>query len=424
MKFPKLFGKKAASVDEFDDDEAADGEAVADDRPATPEEGADDEDADDGDFEDDAGRGPGRRKLLLLAGALLVLGIGGGGTWWWLGDDLPGLGSLTRLDPYRIILDLPPRPGDAPPDAGAPNALAELSDGSGEGIVVTPVTLATFAELPTPPVSPPLVPAPDPALVEQSPQGPLPRIGDDGRVAWQVYARPFPPGDPRPRVAVIVTGLGLSRDATQAAIQYLPAAVTLAFDPYAENLQEWVAGARHHGHEVLLGLPMESAEFPARDPGPRALVSAIGPADNLRRMNYLLSRMSGYVGVVSQMGSQLTVDEIQMGPMLDALGRRGLLYIDSGASRKTVAPDMAKQVGMPHAVADMKIDQDPSRAAITRRLTELEDLTRKNGMAVGLARPLPVTVERLVAWAAALEGRDIVLAPVSAVTAITRMPAP
>ena len=82
------------------------------------------------------------------------------------------------------------------------------------------------------------------ALIEQSDQGPLPRVGEDGRQPWQVYARPFDQNDARPRIAVIVTGLGLSAAATEAAIKLLPGAVTLAFDPYAPGLEAWIVMAR------------------------------------------------------------------------------------------------------------------------------------------------------------------------------------
>lgn len=441
MKFPKLFGKKKTKEEDLDeDDELADGDPTAIE-PEKVSPGADGEGESDGDGEDDEDEDLGEevlgikgksRKSVVLAAAILLTTIGAaaGGAWWLLGDDmLPGVGSLTYLDPNRIILDIPPRPDEPREPAAQPksatdtlNSLAGQTEGPGAGVVAPPVRLATFSELPLPAPSPPLVPAPDTGLVEQSPQGPLPKVGEDGRMAWQVYARPFPAGDRRPRIAVIVTGLGLAREATQGAIQYLPAAVTLAFDPYASGLQDWVAAARRLGHEVLLTLPMEATEFPVRDAGPRALVTAIGPGDNLNRLNYLLSRMSGYVGIVTAMGSQFTVEDVQMGPMLDAIGRRGLLYVDSGASRKSVGPAIAKQMGMPRALADMQIDQIPSRAAITKRLTELEDLARKNGAAVALAQPHPVTVERLIAWTASLEGRDVTLAPVSAVT--DRQPLP
>ena len=104
-------------------------------------------------------------------------------------------------------------------------------------------------------------------MLEQSPLGPLPRIGPDGLEPWRVYARPFDATDLRPRVAVVMSGLGLSNAATEAAIQGLPGAVTLAFQPYSDGLQRWIGLARAAGHETLLNLPMEPQDYPQSDPG-------------------------------------------------------------------------------------------------------------------------------------------------------------
>lgn len=118
---------------------------------------------------------------------------------------------------------------------------------------------------------------PDPALVEDSPDGKLPIIGADGRQPWQVYARRFDQADRRPRVALVIAGLGLDAEASRAAIAQLPAAVTLGFSPYAHELPNWIGAARQAGHEVLLGLPLEPADFPREDPGPGTLLTSLDP---------------------------------------------------------------------------------------------------------------------------------------------------
>src|SRR5690242_18067767 len=50
----------------------------------------------------------------------------------------------------------------------------------------------------------------DPALVEDSPFGPLPVIAADGRSPMTAYARPFEAKDKRPRIAIVVGGLNVS----------------------------------------------------------------------------------------------------------------------------------------------------------------------------------------------------------------------
>src|ERR1700744_1434056 len=100
----------------------------------------------------------------------------------------------------------------------------------------------------------------DPALIENSPSGPLPRIADDGRKPMVVYAAPAAAG--KFRIAIVVSGLGISAKATTAALASLPPGVTPGFAPYANDVQHWVNEARQFGHEVVLEVPMEPFDFP------------------------------------------------------------------------------------------------------------------------------------------------------------------
>ena len=101
-----------------------------------------------------------------------------------------------------------------------------------------------------------LNPAPDPRLVERTPQGVLPKIGADGARPSIVYARPAGtlPGGAHPvaRVAIMVSGLGLNPTVTTDAIAKLPASVTLAFAPDGSDLERISTQAREEGHEVML----------------------------------------------------------------------------------------------------------------------------------------------------------------------------
>src|SRR6185312_13826581 len=122
----------------------------------------------------------------------------------------------------------------------------------------------------------------DPALIENSPAGPLPRIADDGRKPMTAYAAPAAAG--KLRIAIVVSGLGLGAKATGAALAGLPAAVTLGFAPYAGDVQHWVSQARGLGHEVLLEVPMEPFDFPDSDPGPHTLRAGADEDGNIQRL--------------------------------------------------------------------------------------------------------------------------------------------
>ena len=77
------------------------------------------------------------------------------------------------------------------------------------------------------------------------------RSAPTARRPAQVYARPAGalPGGARPpaRIAILVSGLGISQSATADAIAKLPGAVTLAFAPYGQELERTSPRARARG---------------------------------------------------------------------------------------------------------------------------------------------------------------------------------
>jgi polysaccharide deacetylase 2 family uncharacterized protein YibQ len=256
----------------------------------------------------------------------------------------------------------------------------------------------------------------DPLLIDETSTGPLPKIAPDGRQPWQVYARPFTAPDKKvTTIAIVMAGLGLSKTQTLAAIQQLPGAVTLSFAPYARDLGDWIAQSRAAGHEVLLELPMEPYDYPENDPGPHTLLTSLSTPDNIDRLNWLLGRFPGYVGVTNFMGAKFTANEQKLLPIIQILKERGLLYLDAKADRNSVAARIAKELNVPIATNNRFIDREASRVSIDARLFELERISKSVGVSVGMAFPFPVTVERLAIWIATLEKKGIVLAPVSAI---------
>lgn len=231
--------------------------------------------------------------------------------------------------------------------------------------------------------------------------------------AWRAFSRRIDESDRRPRIAVLVVGLGMSESATMSAIERLPGPISLAFSPYGLQLDAQIAAARAAGHEVLIGLPMEPTNFPLNDPGPRALMTGNPPPENAARLEWVLSRGSGFVGATNAAsavlrGERFAASAEAMRPVLQVLRDRGLLYIEARPGER--APDM-----VPARSADLVIDERLSRSEIDARLAELERLARERGVALGISGPSPLAVDRLAAWAVGVHTRDLMLAPVSAV---------
>lgn len=254
----------------------------------------------------------------------------------------------------------------------------------------------------------------DPALHEERDDLVLPIIAVDGREPWSTYARPFDPSDPRPRLALLVVNLGLDTELTRIAIESLPPSVTLSFSPYAPDLPAQLEKARMAGHEVMVDLPMEPLDFPRDDPGPRTLLTSLPTVENLNRLEWVLGQAPGYVGVATWMGSQFTTVEDAMMPILESIKERGLLFLDGRDSSRSLASELASSIQLPRVYNNSFIDAVPSRASIDRSMQGLELTSKQQDYAIGIARPLPLTLSRLEAWVPALEARGIAVAPVSA----------
>jgi uncharacterized protein len=336
------------------------------------------------------------RALGLFWGAVLII-LGAGAV------TLQLLGPPPPLQQPKLAAASPPSP---PRRAPAPVALAAVSVPPKPGAVIA---------------------APDPSLLEPSQSDPgasLPRIGADGRWPMQVYAAGFDPADTRPRIALLVADIGMSGQDSDNAIRTLPAAVSLAFSPYANKPDALLAAARERGHESLIALPLEPQNAPLNDAGNFALLTGASRAVNTRRLDWALSRITGYVGATGALGrlhgERFAEAADQMGPVLDELASRGLLYIDPRTARAPVSTGGAGPA-FGRAV-DLVIDEPAVRTHIDAKLTSLEQFARDHGSSVGLVNdPAPLTVGRIATWAAGLSQRGFVLTPVSA---LARPPAP
>lgn len=263
-----------------------------------------------------------------------------------------------------------------------------------------------------PRLPPPLIPAAVPGMQEAGLHGPLPRVAADGRTARQLYARPFDQAEKRSRVGLVVGGLGLNRALTEETIRRLPGAVTLAFSPYANGLGLLLERARDKGMETLVSLPLEPTGYPLNNPGDRALLAGLTAGEQQDRLEWALSRFTGYVGAIGALGSmrgeRFAAITDRLAGLQQALDGRGLLYVDPRPGAPSPRAAWGRGV-------DVVVDDPPGRADIDRKLAALEQAARERGQALGYAgEATPVLLERVAAWAGSLEGRGLVLAPVSA----------
>jgi len=236
------------------------------------------------------------------------------------------------------------------------------------------------------------------------------------RTAWRQHARE-PSAVPQgfDRVAVVVRGLGLDDNRTKRAIAALPGEMALAFSPYGSQLATHMKRARAAGHELFMELPMQPKGFPVPDPGELGLKVEAPPARNLDRLRTVLDAGTAHLGVVARWGSAIVAERKALQPILQAIGKRGLIYVSNGRSRADQSAAAAGDAGTPHLTADAILDRRPVGPSVVRSwLAAATRIAQESGLALLLVNAYPMTLEALTRWSQTLEARGIALVPVSA----------
>ncbi len=320
-------------------------------------------------------------------------------------DEKPAMAAAGHVEPAAKAA-----PKQAPADENKTVTIIDGSSGKRQDVVIGGET-ADKAEADT---APGMMAGVDARLLEKSRYGMIPVVAD-GLKPFTVYAADADRAKAArmPVVAIVIGGLGVGAAKTTDAIMKLPPAVTLAFTPYGADPTKLAERARAQRHEILLQIPMEPFDYPDNDPGPQTLLTTLAAEQNLDRLYWHLSRFQGYAGIANFMGARFVATEAVMQPIIREAAKRGLGYLDDGATPRSVAPSLAAGQAMPFAKADLAIDAVPTSAEIDRTLIKLETIAKERGVAVGVASALPVSIERIGAWIKTLDSRGIMLVPLT-----------
>lgn len=395
-----------------------------------------------------------RRRIIGLLLILLLLGGGAGAAAYiWLTPDAPPPSETVEdaSSGTRVVQPMPPVPGPenlgralmAPPGSaaedpdarrraagvGAPEAPPAAPQPQPAAKPQPPVPTVAMpaqptarrdretasapprlADLPRPSANPAIAlsAAPISDLQRRTPGGLMvPTVASDGRKPWQVYARPFTGDRNAPKIAVVLSGLGLMASSTDAAIEAMPPDVTLAFDAAAPQLADRLAAARRTGHETLIEIGVQSRAFPAADPGPEGLLTGLTPDENRSRLERALSHGGGYVGVLALGGEDFAGSAANAVALTSSLRRMGLALVATAAFESEAAPP-------PKAHADVTIDAATFRERISAKLREAEAVAKARGGAVVVAEATPLALAQIAPWIGGLKGRGFEIAPVSA----------
>jgi polysaccharide deacetylase 2 family uncharacterized protein YibQ len=249
---------------------------------------------------------------------------------------------------------------------------------------------------------------PEPKIVAQSNTPAIPIVKNDPLPAATL------PHFSKPVIAIVIDDMGLDRrHSTQMVAMTAP--VTLAFMPYAPQIEAQAKQAYAAGHELIVHMPMEPEDLAHNNPGPNALLLKNGTEINVQRLDKNLAAFDGYMGVNNHMGSAFTMSRAAVEPVLQDLKNRGLWFLDSKTDARSVAATVAGELGLPYASRDIFLDNVNSKQAVLNQLRQLEQVARRKGYAIAIGHPKEGTVAALAEWIPQIQQRNFTLVPLSTI---------
>lgn len=174
----------------------------------------------------------------------------------------------------------------------------------------------------------------------------------------------------RRTVAVVIDDFGNGMNGT-AEMMKLPIKITAAIMPFMPTTKQDAEEAHKHGHDVIVHMPMEPKKGLKRWLGPGALTTDLSDEEVRKRVEAAIDDVPHAIGMNNHMGSKVTADERMMRIVLGVCKERGLFFLDSRTTYKTVVPKIAAELGVPIVSNDVFLDDVYTVQHISKQISVL-----------------------------------------------------
>ena len=200
----------------------------------------------------------------------------------------------------------------------------------------------------------------------------------------------------RPMLVIIIDDFGYSNNGVVGGFLKLPAAITVSVIP-GHQYSRWTASeAQKAGKEIMIHMPMES-EIAEMNHGEDQFMLRIRHSNYEieQRIQAAVMELPEAVGMNNHMGSLATADRLIMEKVMISLRNRGLYFIDSLTSPKSIAYEVARENGVAAAVRTVFLDNNRDKSEIQAQFEKVIRIAEKHRKAVAVGHVYPQTLEVL-----------------------------
>ncbi len=214
------------------------------------------------------------------------------------------------------------------------------------------------------------------------------------------------------RLAIIIDDMGSSMSEARL-LAAIKVPLTFSIIPGLHADKAVAEYAASHAIESMIHIPMQSKGWPARRLEDNGLLVAMNAGDLQERVSQFVQQFPGAVGVNNHMGSEFTEHEEKMEAVLQVVKKNDLFFIDSVTSPESSGMRVSQRLGIKAARRNVFLDNEQERTYILGQLNQSVRLARKNGSAIAICHPHPVTISTLAGALPELAAQGVQLVPVS-----------
>lgn len=207
-------------------------------------------------------------------------------------------------------------------------------------------------------------------------------------------------------IALIIDDFGFRQDMV-AEFSAIRRSFTFAVIPFKPYSADAAAKGLASGHQVMLHLPMEPmAGIDSADAA--ATVRAGMTAAQVRELiDRSTGSLTGIIGVNNHQGSRATADRALMEPVMKELKQKGLFFVDSRTSGRSVAAETARRENVKTTENDLFIDGIADADYVKKQLRTAGDMALRLGSVTVIGHARPTTAAALREMIPELEAKGI-----------------
>lgn len=182
---------------------------------------------------------------------------------------------------------------------------------------------------------------------------------------------------PSRQIAVVIDDFGNGMKGTEQMLE-LPIKLTVAVMPFLPTTNQDAEAAHRRGHDVIVHLPMEPIRGLRSWLGPGAITTDLTDDEIRKRVEAAIAEVPHAVGMNNHMGSRATSDKRIMRIVLQVCKEKGLFFLDSRTSFKTVVPKIAKELGVDILHNDVFLDDVYTQSHVRKQIVTLKKFLKNN----------------------------------------------